>query len=224
MKPDLQTIYRKLNAAYGDLNWWPADSPLEVAIGAILTQNTNWQNVARAIANLRAADALGLQKIAALETERLEQLIRPSGYFRQKAERLQLFCRHLREHHGSLEILLQQPPVVARNELLGLKGIGPETADAILLYAGQIPAFVVDAYTRRIFGRLGRLAGSESYAAIRDLFMRNLPPQPALFNEYHALLVEHAKRHCLSKPRCQGCPLASDCRYLLDQQADPALV
>lgn len=224
MKSLLQNIYRKLDAAYGNLNWWPADSPFEVAIGAILTQNTNWQNVEKALANLRAAEALAAHKIASLDPDKLEQLIRPSGYFRQKAERLQLFCRYLLKHHGRIEILLQQPLERARAELLGLKGIGPETADSILLYAGEHPSFVVDAYTRRIFGRLGLLDGSESYAQIRELFMHSLPPQVALYNQYHALIVEHAKRHCLTRPRCQNCPLAADCRYLLDRGRDPELV
>jgi endonuclease-3 related protein len=222
MESQLQSIYHKLNDAYGDLNWWPAESPFEVALGAILTQNTNWRNVEKAIRNLRTANALSVQKIATLAPEELEQLIRPSGYFRQKAERLQLFCRHLLEQHGSIEVLLRQPLTTARNELLGLKGVGPETADSILLYAGEIPSFVVDAYTRRIFVRLGLLNGSENYEKIRALFMYNLPRQAALFNQYHALIVQHAKRHCLTKPQCQDCPLATDCHYLLDQQTGTA--
>lgn len=216
METPLQHIYHKLDAAYGQLNWWPADTPFEVALGAILTQNTNWQNVEKALNNLRAAGVLALPEIAGLERERLEQLIRPSGYFRQKAERLQLFCRHLLQNHGSIETLLKQPLAAARAELLGLKGIGPETADSILLYAGGLPTFVVDAYTRRIFGRLGLLTGTESYSAVSELFMHHLPPQSALFNQYHALIVEHAKRHCLTRPRCPDCPLAADCRYPLD--------
>lgn len=224
MKSQLLNIYRQLDAAYGDLNWWPADSPFEVAVGAILTQNTNWLNVEKAIGNLRGADALSLEKIATLETEQLQQLIRPSGYFRQKAERLQLFCQYLLNQHGSLEVLLQQPLTAARAELLSLKGIGPETADSILLYAGEQASFVVDAYTRRIFTRLGLLQGDEDYTTIRDLFMQNLPYQAPLFNQYHALIVQHAKEHCLKKPRCQNCPLAASCRYLLDQNTDPGIV
>lgn len=217
MPEPLQT-YQLLFDRYGPRHWWPADSPFEVAIGAILTQNTNWQNVEKAIRNLRDADALSLQGLAALDPEQLQQLIRPSGYFRQKTERLQLFCHYLLKHHGSIEILLQQSLNDARKELLGLKGIGPETADSILLYAGELPSFVVDAYTRRIFARLGLLAGSETYAEIRSYFMHNLPHQTTLFNEYHALIVQHAKCHCLTKPRCQACPLTAHCRYLLDQE------
>jgi len=224
MTETLLNIYHRLDKTYGDLNWWPAGSPFEVAIGAILTQNTNWQNVEKAIINLQAADALSLQKLSNFEPVELEQLIRPSGYFRQKAERLQLFCRYLLAQHGNLEILLQQPMSAARVELLGLKGIGPETADSILLYAGQIPSFVVDAYTRRIFGRFGLLNGSESYDDVRQLFMQKLPQQASLFNQYHALIVQHAKIHCLKKPRCLNCPLSSDCRYLLDQNKSAELV
>lgn len=219
MDTQLNNIYHKLNTAYGDLNWWPAESPFEVAIGAILTQNTNWQNVEKAMGNLRTAGVLSLPKIATLDPAQLEQLIRPSGYFRQKTKRLQLFCLHLLKHHGSIEVLLQQPLTAARDELLRLKGIGPETADSILLYAGDHPSFVVDAYTRRIFSRLGLLDGPESYSDIRALFMENLLPRASLFNQYHALIVEHAKRHCLAKPRCHACPLAADCCRLLPSAA-----
>ncbi len=221
---ELMQTYQRLYDRYGPRHWWPADSPFEVAIGAILTQNTNWQNVEKALANLRAANALSLQRIAALDPEQLQQFIRPSGYFRQKTERLQLFCHYLIKQHGSIEILLKQSLTDARNELLALKGIGPETADSILLYAGEIASFVVDAYTRRIFGRLGQLEGSKTYTEIRDYFMQSLPHQAPLFNEYHALIVQHAKCHCLTKPRCLDCPLAENCRYLLDQQAGPELV
>ncbi len=223
MSEPIQT-YQLLFEHYGPRHWWPADSPFEVAIGAILTQNTNWQNVEKALGNLRAADAISLQKIATIDPEQLQQLIRSSGYFRQKTERLQLFCRHILNQHGSIEILLQQSLTDARNELLGLKGVGPETADSILLYAGEIASFVVDAYTRRIFARLGLLEGSETYTEIRDYFMQNLPHQAPLFNEYHALIVQHAKCHCLTKPRCQDCPLALNCRYLLNQHAETELV
>lgn len=220
MTSQLRDIYQRLEEAYGDLAWWPADTPFEVAIGAILTQNTNWQNVEKAIANLRAAGALDTASIAALDAEELQRLLRPSGYFRQKSERLQLFCRHLLEHHGDIETLLRQPLAAARTELLAQKGIGPETADSVLLYAGEQPSFVVDAYTRRIFGRLGLLNGGESYEEIRALFMQHLPHEARLFNQYHALIVEHAKRHCLKQPRCPGCPLEAICRYRLDRQTE----
>jgi len=209
---DLLNIYRTLFNHYGPRNWWPAESPFEVVIGAILTQNTNWKNVEKAIANLRQADALRIDAILNLELQALEQLIRPSGFFRQKAERLQLFCRYLEEHHQrSLDHLFAQELHLARQELLSLKGIGPETADSILLYAGQQPSFVVDAYTQRLFGRLGLLAGGEKYAFVRNFFMSNLPEDTQLYNEYHALIVIHCKDFCRKKPLCQNCPCADIC-------------
>jgi len=209
---NLLDIYQRLFDHYGTRNWWPAESPFEVVVGAILTQNTNWNNVEKAIANLRQADALTIDAILNLDLETLEQLIRPSGYFRQKAERLQLFCRYLHEHHhGSLERLFDQELNLVRDELLRLKGIGPETADSILLYAGHRPSFVVDAYTNRLFGRLGLLTGKEKYTSVRDLFMSQLPKDIQLYNEYHALIVIHCKDFCRKKPLCQHCPCADIC-------------
>jgi endonuclease-3 related protein len=210
--PELLAVYRKLRNHYGSRDWWPAETPFEVIIGAILTQNTNWNNVEKAIANLRQGDALTLDAIRQLNRETLEQLIRPSGFFRQKAERLQLFCHHIKEHHNnSLDHLFEQPLDRVRDELLKLKGIGPETADSILLYAGQFPSFVVDSYTNRLFQRLGLLTGKEKYAAVRTLFMENLPREISLYNEYHALIVLHCKEFCRKTPRCQGCPCTDTC-------------
>lgn len=212
---ELQTIFEKLTTAYGPLHWWPAETPFEVAIGAILTQNTNWKNVEMAIANLRHKIELTPQALLEIDRNKLEQLIRPSGFFRQKAERLQLLVEHLRTHHdGSLEQLLRQPLDEVRRELLQLKGIGPETADSILLYAGNLPSFVVDAYTRRLLERLGHLRGKESYEQIRSLFMTELPADPSLFNEYHALIVEHCKRFCLKRPLCSDCCLNKICQKI----------
>ncbi len=209
---NLLDIYQRLFNHYGTHNWWPAETPFEVVVGAILTQNTNWNNVEKAIVNLRQADALSIAAILNLKREALEQLIRPSGFFRQKADRLQLFCRYLQEHHqGSLERLFDQELNPVRDELLRLKGIGPETADSILLYAGQRPSFVVDAYTQRFFRRLGILSGEEKYGTIRDLFMSNLPENIQLYNEYHALIVIHCKDFCRKKPLCQNCPCADIC-------------
>ena len=212
--PDLLHIYQKLFSHYGTRGWWPAETPFEVVIGAILTQNTNWKNVEKAIANLRQADALTGDAILNMELDILEQLIRPSGFFRQKAERLQLFCRYLQGHHqGSLERLFDQELNLVRDELLGLKGIGPETADSILLYAGQHPSFVVDAYTNRLFGRLGILSGKEKYTEVRDFFMSRLPQDVQLYNEYHALIVAHCKDFCRKKPLCNNCPCPDICLY-----------
>ncbi|MEA3545132.1 MAG: endonuclease III domain-containing protein [Thermodesulfobacteriota bacterium] len=211
---DLQHIYQKLLNHYGCRDWWPAETPFEVVIGAILTQNTNWNNVEKAIENLRQADALTLEAITHLERETLEQLIRPSGFFRQKAERLQLFCHYLQKHHqGSLKHLFDQELNLIRNELLRLKGIGFETADSILLYAGQHPSFVVDAYTHRLFNRLGVLTGKEKYGEVRDFFMSHLPHDRQLYSDYHALIVLHCKDFCRKKPRCKGCPCTDICLY-----------
>ena len=210
--PNLLSIYKKLLNHYGSRDWWPADTPFEVIVGAILTQNTNWNNVEKAIANLHHADVLELNAILQLDCKTLEQLIRPSGFFRQKAERLQLFCQHMKDrHNGNLDLLFQQPLEAVRNELLQLKGIGPETADSILLYAGQLPSFVVDAYTNRLFGRLGILHGTEKYDEVRDVFMTNLPRDISLYNEYHALIVLHCKVFCRKKPSCQSCPCEDIC-------------
>ncbi|WP_321393860.1 endonuclease III domain-containing protein [uncultured Desulfuromusa sp.] len=209
---NLLDIYQRLLKHYGNRNWWPADTPFEVIIGAILTQNTNWNNVEKAIVNLRQVDALTNNAILKLDLETLEQLIRPSGFFRQKAERLQLFCRYLQNHHqGSLDHLFDQELNRVRDELLRLKGIGPETADSILLYAGQHLSFVVDAYTYRLFGRLRILSGKEKYGFVRDFFMSQLPDDIQLYNEYHALIVIHCKDFCRKKPLCQNCPCADIC-------------
>ncbi len=222
---NLMTIYQRLLDHYGPRHWWPAESDFEMVIGAILTQNTNWKNVEQAISNLRIARKLSVPSINALTQNELELLIQPAGFFRQKAERLKLFSNYLSENYqGQLKIMLQQPLAPLREELLSLKGIGPETADAILLYAGRQPSFVVDAYTGRIFQRLGLLDRSEKYEKIRSLFMTNLPSDVPLFNEYHALIVEHAKQHCQKKPRCENCPLANECCYLLDHHKSAELV
>lgn len=211
---NLMTIYQQLFDRYGPRHWWPAETPFEVAIGAILTQNTNWNNVEKAIANLRVADALSCEAICALSRNQLETLIRPAGFFRQKAERLQLFTAYLRDRHqGCLEKMLQQPLEPLRKELLEQKGIGPETADSILLYAGERLSFVVDAYTGRLFSRLGLLNGHEKYEQLRSIFMDRLPSQTALYNEYHALIVIQCKEHCRKRPLCPGCPLESICNY-----------
>ncbi len=209
----LPEICERLAAHFGPLHWWPADTPFEVVVGAILTQNTAWRNVEYAIANLKQAAALSPQALGSLAPETLQDLIRPAGFFRQKAERLQLFVTYLQAHHqGDLARMLAGEMDTVRRELLALKGIGPETADSILLYAGNHPSFVVDAYTRRLFTRLGWLQGSESYEAIRALFMGYLPHDADLFNEYHALIVEQCKTYCRKRqPACPECPLQSLC-------------
>lgn len=213
MQNRLILIFERLAGHFGPLHWWPADTAFEVAVGAVLTQNTAWTNVEKAIANLKGAEALTPEAIQALSRAELEALIRPAGFFRQKAERLQLFVEHLfARHEGSIARLLDAPLALARQELLSLKGIGPESADSILLYAGDHPSFVVDAYTRRLFGRLGLLRGDERYETVRSLFMDNLPPETELFNEYHALIVEECKTYCRKRRlHCTACPLLEVC-------------
>lgn len=180
MIPQEQTLrnyYQALYAAWGAQHWWPGETQFEVIVGAYLTQNTTWTNVERALENLRAAGVLTLEGIRKIRLSRLERLIRPSGYFRQKAKRIKIFLRFLdREHRGSLGALFSQPTQVIREQLLLLNGVGPETADSILLYAGNHPVFVVDAYTRRVLDRHGILTANADYEEIRGLFERALQP------------------------------------------------
>lgn len=208
----LQNIFETLLHRYGPRHWWPGETPFEVCVGAILTQNTNWSNVEKAIANLKAADHLTVTGIAELQPAVLAALIKPAGYFNIKADRLQTFIRFLQQkHQGSLEQLFDNPWQETRIELLAVRGIGPETADSILLYAGNKPSFVVDTYTRRIFSRLGMVPEEIKYDALRQFFMEQLPSDTSLFNEYHALIVELAKDCCRTRPRCSVCCLAEQC-------------
>jgi endonuclease-3 related protein len=209
----LLRVYDALARRHGPQGWWPARTRFEVVVGAILTQGAAWVNVERAIARLRAAGALRPAAMTRLSPARLATLVRPSGFFRVKAARLRAFLRHLASrHHGSLRRLLDQPAAALRAELLAIPGIGPETADSILLYAAGRPVFVVDAYTRRILGRHRVVPPRIGYGALQALLMANLPHDPALFNEFHALLVRVAKEHCRAVPRCEGCPLRFDLR------------
>lgn len=209
------SVYQVLRKSYGPQHWWPAKTPFEVIIGAILTQNTAWENVSLAIGNLRKQKLLSFQKISKATTASIARAIRPAGYFRIKTKYLQNFLKFSKqETGGSIQKLLQLPLSVLREKLLRVKGIGPETADSILLYAAKKPIFVVDTYTRRIFTRLGFLSSNtSSYADIQKLFMKMLPANERLFNEYHALIVEHAKRFCRKKPDCRECPLGFRCPY-----------
>src|SRR6185369_976384 len=208
----LMEIFQRLLEHYGPLQWWPAETPFEVCVGAILTQNTAWTNVEKAIINLKGAGVLTAEGIRDIEPAQLAALIRPAGYFNVKSRRLKEFMEWLFARHvGSLERMFASDWHILRNELLAVRGIGPETCDSILLYAGHKPTFVVDAYTRRLFHRLGLLPEPAGYEETRVLFMENLPQDAALFNEYHALIVEHCKQFCRKRPRCAGCPLVSRC-------------
>ena len=207
-------VYEALYAAFGPQHWWPADTPFEVAVGAILTQNTAWTNVERAIAGLKEAERLGPEAITAAPDAELADLIRPAGYFNVKAQRLKALCRFLLDEvDGEIERLAARPADQVREELLSVKGVGEETADSILLYALGQPVFVVDAYTRRIFERLDHLSPKLSYRAIQAFFEASLARDTALFNEYHALIVALGKDYCKPRPRCTACPLKSICPH-----------
>ena len=209
--PSLMKIYRRLLRAFGPQHWWPANYPFEVMVGAILTQATAWHNVERAIDRLRHAGALSAERLAALPTDRLQAMIRPAGYFRQKAARLQAFSRWaMGRFQGRPGRMFRVEPQRLRAELLSISGIGPETADSILLYAGQQPVFVIDAYTRRIFARHDLIDGREPYDALQQFVMAQLPKDAHVFNEFHALLVALGKRHCHRRaPECARCPLGA---------------
>jgi endonuclease-3 related protein len=207
--PRLQELYEILWQAFGHQGWWPGDTPFEVAVGAILTQNTNWGNVARAIQALKDHDLLDPQALRDLPEAELARLIRPAGYYNIKARRLKNFLDFLANHYeNSLERMATASLERLRPALLTVKGIGPETADSILLYALSKPTFVVDAYTFRILSRHGLLPEACAYEELRQLFMSHLPPQVPLYQEFHALLVRLGKEWCRPQPRCPSCPLA----------------
>jgi endonuclease-3 related protein len=210
----LRAIHDRLLGAYGEQGWWPlrgrydpshkrraktARERFEISAGAILTQSTSWSNAARAIEALREASALSRRGILRLGEEELAEAVRSSGYFRQKARKLRAYA----SVRGTVD----------RERLLSVWGMGPETVDSILLYAHDIPVFVVDAYTRRIFTRIGVLSSGASYDAIQEIFERELPPDAPLYNEYHALIVRHAKEHCRKTPDCRGCPIRRQCGH-----------
>lgn len=205
----LQEYFQTLSTALGPMKWWPAKTPFEVIVGAILTQSTAWVNVEQAIANLRRAQLLTPSRIEHISEARLARLIRPSGYFRQKARKLKAFSGFLRRRHGgSLARMFGTPTAELREQLLAVHGIGPETADSILLYAGGHPVFVVDAYTHRILGRHQLASAKPDYESVQSFFEANLPKDAALYNEFHALLVNVGKNWCRkSQPRCEECPL-----------------
>jgi endonuclease-3 related protein len=216
MRARLITVFERLLAAYGQRGWWPgAETPFEVVAGAILTQNTAWTNVEKVLNRLRAAGVLSVEGVRALPEPELAELLRPSGYFNTKARKLKAFVHALdAEHGGSLDALLALPAGELRARLLRMWGIGPETADDIVLYAAGKLSFVVDAYTVRIFQRLGLIPAVERvprYDDWRRMFMDHLPPDVVLFNEYHALIVVHGGRTCRPVPGCAACPLLDLC-------------
>jgi endonuclease III related protein len=211
--PSPLQVYQRLLDHYGHAGWWPGESAFEVCVGAVLTQNTSWSNVERALARLRASGRLSFRGLRGLPTARIARLIRSSGCYRVKARRLAALLAFLdREYGGQVETMGSEEARALRAKLLGVHGIGPETADSIVLYAAGLPLFVVDAYTRRIFERLGLLGGGEDYDEIQRSFMRLLPRDAALYNDFHAQIVRLGKDCCRKqRPRCERCPLCELC-------------
>ncbi len=202
-------MYYKLYQAFGPQHWWPGDTPFEVAVGAVLTQNTNWGNVERAISNLKKNKALSAKAIHEIPPKKLAELIRPAGYFNVKAARLKSFMNFfMNTYHGNMNKMKNEDTYTLREKLLSVKGIGPETADSILLYALEKTVFVIDAYTKRVLSRHGVMEHEKSYDEFQGLFHSSVEKDTKLFNEYHALFVKVGKTYCKrKKPMCDNCPL-----------------
>lgn len=211
-RPSLRLVYRLLLRRFGHAGWWPAESPFEVCVGAILVQNTSWRNVERALDLLRARGLLSFEALDVLTADEIAPLVRSSGVFRVKARRLRAFLDFLRERFsGRVQAMAAVPAAALREALVSVHGIGRETADSIALYAAGVPLFVVDAYTRRVAARLGLLGGDEPYDEVQASFHRRLPADAALFGDFHAQLVRLAKEYCRPSPLCDACPLARVC-------------
>ena len=208
-----EEVYNKLFKHYGPQHWWPAETPFEVMVGAILTQNTAWTNVERAISNLKENHCLSPEGIFNAQVSSLAKWLQPSGYFNVKTKRLRNFCQWY-VGVGQLDVLVGWDTEKLRKGLLSVNGVGPETADDILLYAFERPVFVIDAYTRRFFSRLGLVSADEGYEHLRSKFEKNLPSEAAMFNEYHALIVIHAKEVCKKTPNCGLCCLRERCTFI----------
>ena len=219
MNSTLEDAFERMYQRYGAQDWWPGDSPLEIIVGAVLTQNTNWKNVELAIDNLRQANVLSIVELLCIETNKLEELIRPAGYFRLKTKRLRNVLQFIVSEFGSIDSMFRSELHTLRNQLLEVNGVGPETADAILLYAGDLPTFVIDTYTRRVASRHGWIEMDADYDALKALFETHLRDYRGatgnyrsateLFNEYHALLVNVGKDYCKPTPQCDDCPLCA---------------
>ena len=214
LRQQLTEVYRLLLDRYGPQHWWPADDAFEVIVGAILTQSAAWGNVEKAMLNLKQAGALTPVSLRKLPLDKLAELIYPSGYYNAKALKIKSFVEHLGSaYHESLEKLFSLDVSSLRRELLTVHGVGPETADSIILYAARKSIFVIDAYTRRILSRLWLSPPRNDYSSFQELFMENLPTEEKLFNEYHALLVRHGKEVCKKVPLCDQCCLSGICLY-----------
>jgi len=208
----LRDLYEWLHSAYGPQDWWPAGDRFEVIVGAILTQRTTWHNAEQAIRRLRASRLLAIDALHGAASTRIAEAIRPAGFHREKTKKLKAFATHAIERHGGeLDRLFAMETAELRDELLGIYGIGEETADAILVYVANRPSFVIDTYTVRLLTRLGWIEGRESYGMLREMFLEALPVDVAVLGEAHALIVRHGKEHCRSAPICDGCPIRSHC-------------
>jgi endonuclease-3 related protein len=208
MSDKIFEIYNLLYEHFGPQRWWPGETRLEITVGAVLTQNTNWQNVEKAINNLKGADLLSLPALAEMPLEILAERIRPSGYYNLKAKRLKNLISAIGQTEEDLENFFAADLDTLRRNLLAVKGIGPETADSIILYAAEKPIFVIDAYTHRVLLRHNLIWEESDYHEMQELFMTSLPEEVELYNEYHALLVRLGKEYCLKKkPKCENCPL-----------------
>lgn len=207
-------IYRILRSAYGHQHWWPGDTPFEIMLGAILTQSCAWSNVELAIANIKKAKALSPSKLLVMQRSRLATLIRPSGYFNQKAKKIRAFLTYFQKRFGmNIRAMKKRPTAELRDELLAVWGIGKETADSMLCYALDRPVLVIDAYTRRLFHRLGHTADDASYDVLQTFLTSRLPRSAALYNDLHAQIVIHCKEICRTKPKCSICILSKHCRH-----------
>ena len=216
----LMEIYHTLLEHFGPRGWWPADSRLEVIIGAVLTQAVAWKNVTRAIDNLKRANLMNINFIIDIDEEDLAQHIKPALYHRQKAKKLKALMTFIAtEYNGDLDLMFAESLPILRKKLLGIWGIGPETADSILLYAGDKTVFVVDTYTKRIFNRLGMVDENISYQEMQEYLQKNIPSDLYIYNEYHALLVGLGANYCKKiRPHCSKCPLLNLCKYLTHLQ------
>ncbi|MGI9533321.1 MAG: endonuclease III domain-containing protein [Thermodesulfobacteriota bacterium] len=218
IKEKIHKIFNSLSEYYGPQNWWPADDAFECMVGAILTQNTSWSNVELALNNIKSKMSLNIRNISQIQLDDLSRLIKPAGYYNQKALRLKEFVEFINnKFDGRLENMLPVNENELRKQLLSVKGIGPETADSILLYALNKPVFVIDKYTYRIFYRHGIIPKNSSYELMQKIFMNNLAENVQLFNEYHALIVMLGKNHCGKKAKCNKCPLDIDPHHFSDE-------
>ncbi len=216
-------IYRVLRSHYGHQHWWPGDTPFEIILGAILTQSCSWSNVEKAIMNIKHVRALSPKTLIAMPLSRLASLVRPSGYFNQKAKKIRAFLSFFSAQYGSSIARMKKKRLAPlREELLSIWGVGKETADSILCYALSKPALVIDAYTRRLFHRLGHTAEDASYDELQDYLTARLPRSTALYNDFHAQVVIHCKDVCRTKPKCDRCTLSKICRWGMSARNRPA--